>query len=128
MNLGLSVRETGWLLSRTEPQVRRLIQNGRLRYAVRPTRLSTESVRALFAEDSLRPIRETALTAILDGRLRVPAPPKRYASRYRSPTCRNSCMRYIHETRSNTVSDCRRRTDRFRNTRTLQSCIAGGLY
>lgn len=79
MSLGLSVREAGWLLSRTEPQIRRLIQSGRLSYAVRPTRLSTESVRALFGEDFLRPIRETALTAILQGRVRVPAPPKRYA-------------------------------------------------
>jgi excisionase family DNA binding protein len=79
MRIGLTIREAAWLLSRTESQVRRLIHAGRLRYTVRPTRLCGGSVRALFADDALRPIREAALTAILEGRVHVPAPSIRYA-------------------------------------------------
>lgn len=79
MRIGLSIRETGWLLSRSESQVRRLVKAGRLSYAVEPTRLAAESVRALFPDDRLRPVREAALTAVLNDRLRVPAPATRYA-------------------------------------------------
>jgi hypothetical protein len=79
MRIGVTIRETGWLLSRTESQVRRLVRTGQLRYAVSPTRLCAESVRALFADDALRPLREAALTAILEGRVQVPSPSTRYA-------------------------------------------------
>jgi hypothetical protein len=79
MRIGVSVREAGWLLSRTESQVRRLVRTGTLVYAVRPTRLCTESVRGLFNDDALRPIREAALAAVLEGRVRVPALTTRYA-------------------------------------------------
>jgi hypothetical protein len=79
VRIGVSVREAGWLLSRSESQVRRLVQAGTLVYAVCPTRLCTESVSGLFSNDALRPIREAALTAVLEGRARVPAPATRYA-------------------------------------------------
>lgn len=79
MRVGITIREAGWLLSRTESQVRRLIHAGRLDFAVFPTRLSAQSVRAMFADDCLRPVREAALSAVLDGRVRVPAPSTRYA-------------------------------------------------
>lgn len=79
MRIGLTIRETGWLLSLSESRVRRLVQAGRLVYAVYPTRLCVESVRSLFADDALRLIREAALAAVLEGRMRAPRPVKRYA-------------------------------------------------
>lgn len=79
MRLGVTVRETAWLLSRSEPQIRRLAKADRLAYVVRPTRLCPCSVAALFSDDALRPVREAALAAVLEGRVRVPAPTTRYA-------------------------------------------------
>jgi hypothetical protein len=79
MRIGVSTRDAGWLISRSEPQVRRLVQVGKLVYAVQPTRLCAESVRRLFPDDALRPIREAALAAVLEGRIRVPATTPRYA-------------------------------------------------
>jgi hypothetical protein len=79
VRIGVSVREAGWILSRSESQVRRFLQTGRLVYAVRPTRLCADSVRALFPDDGLRPIREAALTAVAEGVVRAPAPATRYA-------------------------------------------------
>ncbi len=79
MRIGVSTREAGWLISRSEPQVRRLVQTGQLVYGVQPTRLCAESVRRLFPDDALRPIREAALAAVLQGRIRVPATTPRYA-------------------------------------------------
>ena len=78
MRIGVSIREAGWLLSRGEAQVRRAVASGKLRYAVRPTQLSAESVRAAFPDDHLRPLREAALSAVLQGRVGVPPPPSRY--------------------------------------------------
>jgi hypothetical protein len=75
----VTIREAGWLLTRSEPQVRRLMQADKLVYAVRPTRLTVESVANLFPDDALRPIRKAALAAILQGRVRAPAPSTRYA-------------------------------------------------
>ena len=80
MRIGVTVREAGWLLTRNEAQVRRLVQKGKLAYAVHPTRLTVESVASLFPDDdALRPIREAALAAVLEGRCRVPTPIRRYA-------------------------------------------------
>jgi hypothetical protein len=78
--LGVTVREAGWLLSLDEAHVRRLLGRGHLRYAVTPSHLSPESVRALLPDDQLRPLREAALDALLHGRLEVPAPATRYAA------------------------------------------------
>jgi hypothetical protein len=79
VRIGVTVREAGWLLTRNEAQVRRLVNKGKLAYAVRPTRLTVESVASLFPDDALRPIREAALAAVLEGRCRVPTPIRRYA-------------------------------------------------
>lgn len=79
MRIGLSIREAGWLLSRSESQIRRLIQAGTLAYAVQPTRLCAKGVRALFPNDHLYPVRDAALAAVLEGRVRVPVPGTRYA-------------------------------------------------
>ena len=73
--LGVSVREAAWLLSKTETRVRRLAKSGTLRYAIPPTRISSESLRALFPPDELLPLREAALVAVVSGRARVPASP-----------------------------------------------------
>jgi hypothetical protein len=68
------VRETAWLLSQSETRVRRLAKRGTLRYAIPRTRISVESLRALFPKDELLPLREAALAAVISGRVRVPAP------------------------------------------------------
>ena len=73
--LGVSVREAAWLLTLTETRVRRLAKRGTLRYAIPPTRISVESLRALSPQDELLPLREAALVAVLSGRARVPAAP-----------------------------------------------------
>lgn len=79
MRIGVTIREAGWLLTRSESQVRRLVHAGKLVYAVRPTRLCVESLRSFFPDDALRPIREAALAAVLEGRVRVLTPTTRYA-------------------------------------------------
>ncbi len=78
-HIGVTVREAGWLLAKSEGQVRRLLHAGDLEYAVRPTRITSASVQAHFAQDSLLPLRVAALLAVLEGRARVPAPATRYA-------------------------------------------------
>jgi hypothetical protein len=116
VRIGVTIREAGWLLSRTESQVRRLVQTGKLVYAVRPTRLSVESVSNRFPDDALRPIREAALAAILQGRVRVPAPIARYAR----PVPITELARLLAEANtarpiSNAVFDTSPKNDRFRN-------------
>jgi hypothetical protein len=78
VRIGVTIREAGWLLTQSESQVRHLVQTGELVYAVRPTRLTVESVGSRFPDDALRPLREAALRAVLEGRVRVPPPIKRY--------------------------------------------------
>jgi hypothetical protein len=80
MRIGLTVKEVAWVLSRSESQVRRLLVAGHLAYAVQPTRVSSDSVRALFPDDQLSPVRESALVALLDDRVEAPAPASRYAT------------------------------------------------
>jgi hypothetical protein len=77
--LGVTTREAGWLLSLGEARVRRLLRHGILVHAVARTLISGASLRAYLPNDELRPVREAALNALLDGRLSVPAPPTRYA-------------------------------------------------
>jgi NAD(P)-dependent dehydrogenase (short-subunit alcohol dehydrogenase family) len=118
--VGVTIREAGWLLTRSESQVRRLVQTGTLVYAVRPTRLTVESVSALFSDDALRPIREAALATILEGRLRAPAPIARYAR----PVPITELARLLAEANparpvSNGVFDASPKNDRFRNTSPL---------
>ena len=78
-HIGVTVREAGWILGKSEPQVRRLLASGTLEYAVIPTRVTSTSVELLLPEDALRELRRAALTAIVEGRLRAPIPESRYA-------------------------------------------------
>ncbi|HEY8776901.1 MAG TPA: hypothetical protein VIM33_10555 [Gaiellaceae bacterium] len=63
--IGLSVREAGWLLSKSEPQVRRLLAKGQLEYAVQLTLVDPDSIRRLFARDSSLNLRALALGRLL---------------------------------------------------------------
>jgi hypothetical protein len=74
------------------------VQEGKLVYAVQPTRLCADSVRRLFPDDDLRPIREAALAAVLQGRIRVPAPTPRYAK----PVPITELPRLLREASNNT--------------------------
>jgi hypothetical protein len=117
VRVGVTIREAGWLLTRSESRVRRLVQKGKLVYAVRPTRLTVESVSSRFPDDALRPIREAALAAILQGRMRTPAPITRYAR----PVPITELARLLAEANtaratSNRVFDASPNNDRFRNT------------
>jgi hypothetical protein len=120
VRIGVTIREAGWLLTRSEPQVRRLVRVGKLVFAVRPTRLTVESVSALFPDDALRPIRDAALASILQGRMRAPAP----ATRYARPVPITELARLLAEANtarptSNRVFDTSPKNDRFRNIYTL---------
>lgn len=81
-SIGLSVRETAWLLSLSESQVRYRLRIGRLSYAVKPKQVSVESVRAFFRDDPLAEVRERVLLAVLHGG----AEPPRLRSRYERHT------------------------------------------
>jgi hypothetical protein len=79
VKLGVSIREAGWLLGKSEPQVRRLLRAGQLELAVPPARITPASVAALFPTDEYQSLRQAAMTAILECRIKVPAPATRYA-------------------------------------------------
>jgi hypothetical protein len=72
--VGVSVLEAGWVLGKTESQVRSLLRSGVLVYAVPPRRIDPVSVEALFDDD----VRHEALEALLSGELAVPPPARRY--------------------------------------------------
>jgi hypothetical protein len=74
--IGVSVLEAGWVLGKTESQVRRLLKKGALHYVLVPRWIDPESVRALFDDDELQP---EALEALLHGGLDAPRPVRRYA-------------------------------------------------
>jgi hypothetical protein len=116
VRIGVTIREAGWLLTRSESQVRRLVRTGELSYAVRPTRLTVESVGSRFPDDALRPLREAALTAVLEGRVRVPPPITRYAR----PVPITELARLLAEanaarTTSNRAFDTSSKNGRFHN-------------
>jgi hypothetical protein len=73
---GLSVLEAGWVLGKTESQVRHLLKKGGLIYVVPPRWIDSESVRALFSDDEFR---REALEVLLCGGLVAPRPVRRYA-------------------------------------------------
>jgi hypothetical protein len=75
---GLSVREAAFLLSMSEPQVRRRLASGALANAGAPGRVTATSVRALFEEPS-REVQECVLQRLLDDEVEVPPPETRSA-------------------------------------------------
>jgi hypothetical protein len=79
MRLGVTVREAGWLLGLSEPQVRRRLAEQKLSYVVSPNRIDVESIRAAFPRDEFLPVREAALEAVLKHRVTAPKPNTRYA-------------------------------------------------
>jgi hypothetical protein len=76
--LGLSVREVGWVLGKTESQVRRMLRNGRLSYAVEKAKIDPDSVWEQLPDDESRELRCLALWALRRGRIGAPAPASRY--------------------------------------------------
>src|SRR5262245_36892778 len=70
--LGLSVRETAWLLSLSESQVRYQLRVGLLSYAVKPTLVSVESVRAFYSKDPFAELRDIVLHRVLIGESQPP--------------------------------------------------------
>ena len=76
---GLSVRQAAWLLTMSEQQIRYRLRTGRLKYMVRPSLITIESVRALFPDEPLREVRERVLGRLLRGEVEAPATPTPYA-------------------------------------------------
>jgi hypothetical protein len=72
--IGLSVLEAGWVLGKTESQVRHLLNKGVLLYVVPPRWIDPGSLRALLDADDFRP---EALEALLSGALVAPRPERR---------------------------------------------------
>lgn len=76
IKVGLSVVETGWLLQKTEAQVRGMLQRGELSYAVDSRLVATDDVEALL---------ESALAFVCFRRLSrgvlvAPRPAKRWGA------------------------------------------------
>jgi len=88
MRTFLTVRETAFLLQRSEMIVRRMIVAGQLQClgdwetvdGRRRQRLSPESVREHFPNDGSYELRRLAMGTILAGRLKVPAPAGRWGA------------------------------------------------
>jgi hypothetical protein len=74
--IGVSVLEAGWVLGKTESQIRRLLRDGALTYLVAPRWITPESIRALFGDED--DLGTEALGAILTGDIVAPRPSRRY--------------------------------------------------
>jgi hypothetical protein len=77
--LGLTTRETAWVLGLSESQVRRLLAAGSLQYAVSRRLVDPASAVQLMPADVLLALRMAAMDALLDRRIKTPAPATRYA-------------------------------------------------
>jgi hypothetical protein len=73
---GLSVLEAGWILGKTEGQIRRLLKRATLRYMPVSRRIDPDSVAALAGDEEPR---LEALDALLKGELSAPRPGRRHA-------------------------------------------------
>jgi len=78
--LGLSTREAGWILTLSEPRVRRLLAQGLLQWVGGPGRIDPHSVRRMIQPDPTSALRHAAVTYVLAGRVSVPAPATRNAT------------------------------------------------
>ena len=72
--IGLSVREAGWLLQKSEGQIRGMLRRGELTYVVERRRIDPVSVRPRLGGDFLRVL----LDVVLAGEIEVPRPERRY--------------------------------------------------
>lgn len=70
---GLAAWQAGWLLQKTEAQVRHMLRRGDLRYAARGT-VDPESVRDLLDDE----FTENLLDRVVDGSIIAPHPLARY--------------------------------------------------
>jgi hypothetical protein len=73
--LGLSVREAGWLLQKTESQIRGMLRRGELAYVVNARKNDPASVRRLLEGDYARLV----LDMVLSGDVAAPPSDRRYA-------------------------------------------------
>ncbi len=76
--VGLTAREAAWVLLLSEAQVRYRLRTGVLEYALRPRLITVESVRRLFPDDPLLPVRERVLERLLRGEVEPPPLRSRY--------------------------------------------------
>jgi hypothetical protein len=72
--IGLSVLETGWLLQKTESQVRGMLRRGELRYVVDGRKVDPESVEELIESGLARML----MRRLLAGLLVAPPPQRRW--------------------------------------------------
>jgi hypothetical protein len=72
--IGLSVLETGWLLQKTESQVRGMLRRGELRYVVEGRKVDPESVEGLIESGLARML----MRRLLAGPLVAPCPERRW--------------------------------------------------
>lgn len=71
---GLSAQEAGWLLQKTESQVRGMLRKGELRYATSGGNIDPESVRSLLPDELV----EWILNHMVAGAVIAPRPEARY--------------------------------------------------
>jgi hypothetical protein len=72
--IGLSVREAGWFLQKTESQIRGMLRRGELEYVVEGRRIDPASVRPGLGGDYARLL----LDLVLAGEFEVPKLERRY--------------------------------------------------
>jgi hypothetical protein len=76
IKIGLSVIETGWLLQKTEAQVRGMLRRGELSYAVDRRLVSVSDVEALVGSG----LAFACLRWLRYGRISAPTPERRWSS------------------------------------------------
>jgi hypothetical protein len=72
--VGLSVLEAGWLLEKTQGEIRGMLKRGELAYAVAGKKVCPESVACLLATG----LQCVLLRSLLSGRVVAPKPERRY--------------------------------------------------
>jgi hypothetical protein len=72
--VGLSALEAGWLLEKTEGEVRGMLKRGELAYAVAGKKVCPESVAGLLTTG----LQSVLLRSLLAGRVVAPRPERRY--------------------------------------------------
>jgi hypothetical protein len=77
LKIGLTVPEVGWLLQKTEAQVRGMLGREELKYAVSARLIEIESLRPFIDTDLGR----FCLDALTQGHIRAPLPDTRWGSR-----------------------------------------------